>query len=101
MKGKIIFLGMSLSSIINIIISNGGNMFNWLKNLFSGTTETEASGVRARNNKGQYVKDDKSTPDVNEAYVDGKKPKRKAKKTTAKKAPAKKRGRPRKTTAKK
>lgn len=80
-------------------------MFNWLKNLFSGTTETEASGVRARNTKGQYVKDDKSTPDVNEAYVDGKKPKRKPRKTTAKKATAKKapakRGRPKKTAAKK
>lgn len=59
----------------------------------------EASGVRARNAKGRYIADDKSTPDVNEAYVDGKKPKRKrkpaAKKPVAKKAPAQ-RGRPRK-----
>ena len=54
----------------------------------------EASGVRARNAKGRYIADDKSTPDVNEAYVDGKKPKRK-RKPAAKKAPAK-RGRPRK-----
>lgn len=70
-----------------------------------------ASGVRARNDKGHFVADDKSTENFNEAYVDGKtpkssKPKRKApaKKPTAKKAPAKapaKRGRPRKTTAKK
>lgn len=57
-------------------------MFNWIKNLFWGNVE--GSGVRARNKKGQYVKDDPSTPNVNEAYVDGK-------------APAKKRGRPRKT----
>lgn len=65
-----------------------------------------ASGVRARNDKGHFVADDKSTENFNEAYVDGKtpkshKPKRKA---PAKKAPAKapaKRGRPRKTTAKK
>ena len=47
-----------------------------------------ASGVRARNEKGRYVKDDVSTPHRNEAYKDGK--------TPAKKAPVK-----RKTTAKK
>jgi hypothetical protein len=81
-------------------------MFNWLKKLFVGE-EKPASGVRARNAKGRYVADDKSTPNVNEAYADGKTPKRKprrkpaAKKAPAKKAPAKKRGRPRKTTAKK
>mgnify|MGYP001311172418 CR=1 FL=1 len=71
-------------------------MFTWLKNMLG---MGEASGVRARNAKGHYVADDKSTPNVNEAYVDGKKPKRKtkpaAKKPVAKKAPAKK-GRPRK-----
>ena len=50
--------------------------------------------VRARDEKGRYVADDKSTPDVNEAYVDGKKPARKRRKPAAKKAPAKKRGRP-------
>ena len=54
-------------------------MFNWIKNLFFG--EEKASGVRARNKKGQYVKDDPNTPDVNEAYADGK-------------TPVKKRGRP-------
>ena len=48
-------------------------------------------GVRARDSKGHYKADDKSTASVNEAYKDGKKPKAKAKK----KAPAKKgRGRP-------
>lgn len=77
-------------------------MFAWLKNMLG---MGEPSGVRARNSKGRYVADDKSTPNVNEAYVDGQKPKRKrkpaAKKATAKKAPAKKRGRPRKTAAKK
>ena len=58
--------------------------------------------VRARDEKGHFVKDDPNTPDVNEAYADGKTPKRKprrkpaAKKAPAKKAPAKKRGRPRK-----
>ena len=79
-------------------------MFNWLKKLFDNT-EPEATGVRARNSKGHFVKDDASTPNVNEAYADGKTPKRKPRKTTAKKPAAKKapakRGRPKKTTAKK
>ena len=47
----------------------------------------EMNGERARNDKGQLVADDPSTPDVNEAYVGGKKP---VKKKTTKKAPAKK-----------
>ena len=38
---------------------------NWFKNTFINTTER----IRARNAKGRYVGDDKSTPDVNEAYV--------------------------------
>ena len=66
-------------------------MFTWLKNMLG---LGEASGVRARNAKGRFVADDPNTPDVNEAYVDGKKPKRK-RKPAAKKATAK-RGRPRK-----
>ena len=76
-------------------------MFSWLKRLFVGE-EKPASGVRARNSKGRYVADDKSTPNVNEAYVDGKTPKRKPRKhPAAKTAPAKTRGSPRKTAAKK
>ena len=48
-------------------------------------------GVRARDSKGRYKADDKSTASVNEAYKDGKKPKSKAKpKAKAKKG----RGRP-------
>ena len=43
----------------------------------------EMNGDRAKDLKGHYVADDPSTPDVNEAYVGGKKP-------TKKKAPAKK-----------
>ena len=39
---------------------------------------------RARNKKGTYKADDKSTPDVNEAYVGGKAPKKKAVKKTVK-----------------
>ena len=47
----------------------------------------EMNGERARNDKGQLVADDPSTPDINEAYVGGKKPvkKKTTKKTTAKK----------------
>lgn len=83
-------------------------MFNWLKKVldYFGEEEKPASGVRARGPKGRYKADDKSTPNVNEAYVDGKTPKRKprkkpaAKKAAPKKAPAKKRGRPRKNTKK-
>ena len=36
-----------------------------------------ASGVRARDSKGRFVKDDPSTPNVNEAYKDGRKPTKK------------------------
>ena len=36
---------------------------------------------RARTKKGTYVADDESTPDVNEAWVGGKAPKKKAKAT--------------------
>ena len=47
-------------------------------------------GVRAKDSKGRFVADDKSTTNKNEAYKDGKKPKSKARKTTAKRG----RGRP-------
>ena len=40
--------------------------------------------VRARNEKGHYIADDPSTPDVNEAYEGGKAPKKTTKKTTKK-----------------
>ena len=81
-------------------------MFNWLKKLMANTEPKEATGVRARNSKGHFVKDDASTPNVNEAYVDGKTPKRKPRKAAAKKKPAAKKApakakAKRKTTAKK
>ena len=57
----------------------------------SSSDSPKSSGkVRARTKKGHFVKDDPNTPE-NEAWVD-EKPKKKA----AAKAPAKKRGRPRK-----
>ncbi len=55
----------------------------------------EMNGERARNDKGQLVADDPSTPNINEAYVGGKKPVKK-KTTTKKKTTVKK-----KTVAKK
>tara|TARA_R100000008_G_C3444643_1_gene96227 strand:+ start:94 stop:351 length:258 start_codon:yes stop_codon:yes gene_type:complete len=39
---------------------------------------------RARGKKGRYLADDKSTPNVNEAWVGGKAPKRKKKKNVKK-----------------
>ena len=54
----------------------------------------EMNGDRARNDKGQLVGDDLSTPDVNEAYVGGKEP-------AKKKTPVKKKATTKKTTTKK
>jgi hypothetical protein len=48
--------------------------------------EEEGEAVRARNDKGHYIADDPSTPDVNEAYEGGVAPK----KTTRKKRTTKK-----------
>ena len=51
----------------------------------------EMNGERARDDDGHFVADDLSTPDVNEAYVGGKAPRKKAaKKKVAKKKVAKK-----------
>ena len=65
----------------------------FFSNLWDKVTGTEKVKVRARNKKGHYVADDPSTPDVNEAYVGGKAPKKK----TTKKKVTKKRGRPKKS----
>lgn len=42
---------------------------NFIKNFWDKVTGTERVKVRARNKKGHYVADDKSTPNVNEAYT--------------------------------
>ena len=55
----------------------------------------EDEPVRARNDKGHYIADDPSTPDVNEAWEGGEAPEEEP----VKPAP-KKRGRPKKTTQK-
>ena len=41
---------------------------SWRSKLVDALTGTERKTVRARNDKGQYIGDDKSTPDVDEAY---------------------------------
>jgi len=65
-------------------------MFKWLGKIFSSggdaKTETDAQPKRARV-KGRYKADDKSTPDVNEAWEGGKAPiTAKQKRIAAKKA---------------
>lgn len=42
---------------------------SWLTKFVDFFTGTEKKKVRARNDKGHYVGDDKSTPDVDEAYT--------------------------------
>ena len=44
----------------------------------------DGSGVRAKDSRGRYVADYKSTVDVNEAYKDGKTPTKKNKRTRTK-----------------
>jgi hypothetical protein len=56
---------------------------NWLKKFWQKVRGVEEETVRARTEEGQFVADDKSTPDVNEAY-------------TTVKVKKKKRGRPKK-----
>ena len=57
--------------------------YDTIKRISQNIRGVEDKKVRARTEEGQYVGDDKSTPDVNEAYVGGKKPTKK--KTSAKK----------------
>ena len=42
---------------------------NFIKKFWDNLTGTEKVTVRSRNKKGHYVADDKSTPNVNEAYT--------------------------------
>ena len=43
---------------------------SWWQKVVDYWTNTERKKVRARNKQGQYVGDDKSTPDVNETYTE-------------------------------
>ena len=42
---------------------------NWFKKLWQNVRGVEDKTVRARDEDGKFVADDKSTPDVNEAYT--------------------------------
>ena len=42
---------------------------NWLKKMWQKFRGVEEKTVRARTKDGKFVADDKSTPDVNEAYT--------------------------------
>ncbi len=53
-----------------------------LSKFWDKVTGTEKVKVRSRNKKGHYVADDKSTPNVNEAYTTKRVKKKKAKITT-------------------
>ena len=46
---------------------------------FADAPVVKGAPKRARTKKGRFIADDKSTPDVNEAWVGGKAPKKKAK----------------------
>ena len=41
---------------------------SWWAKLVDRVTGTERKTLRARDDKGQYVGDDESTPDIDEAY---------------------------------
>ena len=47
----------------------GKRQMSWWTKVVDYWTGTEQKKVRARNKKGHYVGDDKSTPDVDEAYT--------------------------------
>lgn len=55
---------------------------NFIKNFWDKVTGTERVKVRARNKKGHYVADDKSTPNINEAYTTKRVKKKKKSKIT-------------------
>ena len=42
---------------------------SWLKKLWQNVRGVEDKTVRARDEDGKFVADDKSTPDVNDAYT--------------------------------
>ena len=67
-------------------LAGSGNMFGWLKKILSTGGDYTVEPKRARV-KGRFKADDKSTPDVNEAWEGGKTPMTaKQKRIAAKKA---------------
>jgi hypothetical protein len=66
-------------------------MFNWLKNLSWANIIGYDDPKRARTKRGRYKGDDKSTKNVNEAWVGGKAPKKEVYKINGKRYTKKKR----------
>lgn len=66
--------------LMNTFVTNG-----WAMEVKVDEPSDEGEPVRARNDKGQLMGDDPSTPDVNEAWEGGKAPKKAPKKSTKKK----------------
>ena len=58
---------------------------NDIVEIITGKRPEESKPKRARTKKGRYKADDKSTPNVNEAWVGGKAPKKKKRKSRSKK----------------
>ena len=68
-----------MNNIVTDAIEMLGDMFERaLKNLWGGVEQKEEP-KRARTESGRYRGDDKTTDDVNEAWVGGKSPKNKKK----------------------
>ena len=66
-------------------------MFGWLKKFTGADIIGYAEPKRARTKRGRYKGDDKSTKDINEAWVGGKAPKKKIYKIGGKRYTLKKR----------
>lgn len=80
---------LELILIGSVIVGVGFLVNRFVNSKFGDDKEVKPTPepVRARNEKGHFISDDPTTPDVNEAWVDGKAPvKPKKKKTTKKKA---------------
>ena len=70
----------------DIGLAGSGNMWTWLSKILSTGGDAPTEPKRARD-KGKFKADDKSTPDVNEAWEGGKAPMTaKQKRIAAKKA---------------
>jgi len=69
---------MSLMEALGSILPDLGETFiGWIQTSFGESKSESRKPKRARTKKGGYRADDKSTKDVNEAWVGGKAPKKK------------------------
>jgi len=68
-------LNLSTSAYVWATVMIVGILFT-VYQIFKAEPDPYENPKRARNKKGEYVGDDKSTPNINEAWEGGKKPKR-------------------------